>query len=118
MTIPQQECKEKPQQKCEQVPKTDCQMVSFRKNSLLPSRNLVPLPKVPREKCTTFERDPKPGQCRQETRMKCRQEQNEHCQDVVGQNCKQVKRQKCEPAPKREKCNQKCEPVYWCKVCQ
>ena len=31
----------------------------------------------------------------------------------------QVPRQKCsDGGTKTERCNQKCEPVYWCKVCE
>lgn len=73
---------------------------------------------MPREKCTTFERDPVPGRCRTETRMECRTEPRQECREVVDTECRQVPKQRCDGGTKREQCNQVCEPVYWCKVCQ
>ncbi len=37
-------------------------------------------------------------------------------QNTVSSECRQVAKQKCDDL-KREKCNQKCDPVYWCKIC-
>ena len=72
---------------------------------------------VPKEKCSTFERDPKPPVCRTANRLECKNTPQEECRQVIDTQCQQVPRQKCQ-TPKKSKCQQICEPVYWCKVCQ
>ena len=72
---------------------------------------------VPKEKCSTFERDPKPPVCRTANRLECKNVPQEECRQVIDTKCQQVPRQKCQ-TPKKSKCQQICEPVYWCKVCQ
>ena len=72
---------------------------------------------VPKEKCSTFERDPKPQVCRTANRLECKNVPQEECRQVIDTKCQQVPRQKCQTAQK-SKCQQICEPVYWCKVCQ
>ena len=36
---------------------------------------------------------------------------------VVGRECQQIPKQKCLTKRKKEKCEQICEPVFWCKLC-
>ncbi len=74
--------------------------------------------KVPREVCSTFEREPREPSCRTKTRVECRTEPTQKCHNVVGRECRMMPRQKCDRQPQTEKCSQKCQPVYWCKVCQ
>ncbi len=81
MTIPQQECKEKPGQSCEDVPRRECKKVFLKKQlTIWHIKNNQYFFQVPREKCTTFERDAKKGSCRVETRMDCRTEPRQQCQ--------------------------------------
>ena len=72
---------------------------------------------VPKERCSKFERDPKPPVCRTANRLECKNVPQEECRQVIDTKCQQVPRQKCQQA-KKSKCQQICEPVYWCKVCQ
>ena len=46
----------------------------------------------------------------------CVEYPQEECTTVPKEECEDVKDTNCRLVPK-EKCNQKCEPVYWCKVC-
>ena len=52
-------------------------------------------------------------------RTECREEPREACRTVVKSECRDMPRLKCDKSPKivKENCQQKCEPVYWCKVC-
>ena len=74
---------------------------------------------VPREKCVTFEREPREPTCRTKTQTKCRIEPKTKCRNVVTTECQMMPRRKCPgPKTKTEKCSQSCQPVFWCKVCQ
>lgn len=80
---------------------------------------------VKRERCSTHDQKPskRVPKCRTETKMSCRKETRQNCRDVVSTECRKVAVQRCDgdgandSINKNERCNQKCEPVYWCKVC-
>ena len=58
--------------------------------------------------------------CRVESRVKCQNKLRNVCQNAVSRDCNIVPKKKClqKTPTQKQRCNQKCDPVYWCKVCQ
>ena len=74
---------------------------------------------VPKERCSTFEREPPEKRCRTKTEIECRSEPAEKCKNVVATECNMMPVRKCPTSQaKQEKCSKQCQPVFWCKVCQ